>query len=335
MPENDSFTPPRWLRPAFAQTVFASARVRAVGVNPMVQASRELIVTSRDGVRLKGFLSAKPCPSRGLVVLLHGWEGSSDSTYILHTGKFLFENGYSVFRLNFRDHGDTHHLNEGMFRAVMLDEVADAVRYACSLAQGSPCFLMGFSLGGNFALRIARRCAVDPIERLHHVMAISPVIDPSRATDAIDKSPLLRAYFLRKWRRSLLRKQELFPHLYDFTWIVRQKTVRSMTDALFETYRPGYGTEEYFRAYAVADRDLEGVILPTTIVMAEDDPAIPAGDFERLVLGPGVTLVMHEFGGHNGFLEGVFSPTWYEKKALTLFSESPADAWRPPGTLRP
>jgi predicted alpha/beta-fold hydrolase len=29
---------------------------------------------------------------------------------------------------------------------------------------------------------------------------------------------------------------------------------------------------------------------------------------------------MHEYGGHNGFLEGVLAATWYEKKALELFS---------------
>jgi hypothetical protein len=32
---------------------------------------------------------------------------------------------------------------------------------------------------------------------------------------------------------------------------------------------------------------------------------------------------MHDFGGHNGFLEGVFRPTWYERYVDGVFSSAP------------
>jgi hypothetical protein len=257
------------------------------------------------------------------VILLHGWEGSAESTYILHSGRFFYEKGFSVFRLNYRDHGNTHHLNEGSFRAIMLDEVFNAVEKAADLTGSAPCLLMGFSLGGNFALRLARRCTEKPIANLRRIMSVSPVINPGRATDAIDRSWLLRSYFLKKWRRSLALKQECFPHLYDFTGITTKDTIRSLTDALFERYNIGFDTESYFREYAIDKDALEKVSTPTTIVTARDDPAIPADDFTGLRLSPHVRLIMHEYGGHNGFLEGVFAPTWYEKKALELFPGRP------------
>lgn len=321
MAENDTFIPPRHLRGRYTQTVLASARIRTLGRNPMRDAARELIIDAGDGVRLQGFYSPRAGGSRaGLVILLHGWEGSAESTYILHAGRFFYEQGFCVFRLNYRDHGNTHHLNEGIFRAIMLDEVFNAVNYASTLAGSVPCFLVGFSLGGNFALRIARRCTDRPIENLRHIVSVSPVVDPGRATDAIDGSPLLRYYFLKKWRRSLSLKQECFPGLYDFTDIVRHTSIRSMTDALFEKYNIGYDTESYFREYAIGPDTLATVRVPTTIVTARDDPAIPADDFPGLRLSPCTRLIMHDYGGHNGFLEGVFGPTWYEKKALGLFS---------------
>lgn len=286
----------------------------------MANAAREVVVRTGGGVRLKGLYSPLDGRAGGLVILLHGWEGGASSTYMLHTGRFFFLSGFSVFRLNFRDHGDTHHLNEGMFRAVLLDEVFEAVRHAASLAGRLPCFLVGFSLGGNFALRIGKRLAAHPIEGLRHIVAVSPLIDPSSATDAIDNSPLLRAYFLKKWRRSLLRKQRLFPHLYDFSAVMCHKTIRSMTEALLRIYRTGYDAESYFGAYKVGDHDLERLGAPTTIIASLDDPAIPAKDFSGLSLGAEVELIMLRKGGHNGFLEGVFAPTWYEKKALDIFS---------------
>ena len=149
-------------------------------------------------------------------MLLHGWEGSSNSAYILSTGKFLFKHGYSVFRLNYRDHGDSQHLNPGLFYAVLLDEVFNAVQQVSEYEGELPFYLAGFSMGGNFALRIARKCAESPIDNLSHIISISPVLDPEKSTCAIDDVSLLRKYFRKKWSRSLQKKQQLFPELYDF-----------------------------------------------------------------------------------------------------------------------
>jgi len=87
------------------------------------------------------------------MVLLHGWEGRSESTYIQLLADTLYRQGVSIARLNFRDHGNTHHLNRGLFHSCRLDEVADAVRAVQDQWQPQQLFLAGFSLGGNFAIR--------------------------------------------------------------------------------------------------------------------------------------------------------------------------------------
>ncbi|HVN70423.1 MAG TPA: alpha/beta fold hydrolase [Desulfomonilia bacterium] len=323
MSAESGFIPPRYLQGPYTQTILASAKIRAAGRNPMRDAACEMIINAGDGVRLQGFFS--PQSERvplGLVIMLHGWEGSAGSTYVLHAGRYFYELGYNVFRLNFRDHGDTHHLNEGVFYAILLDEVFNAVAKASNLPGGERTFLMGFSLGGNFALRIGRKCSEHPIMTLRHIVAISPVLDPSRATDAIDRSPLLRWYFLKKWRRSLALNQELYPHLYDFRGIMELETLRAVTDALLKKYTIFKDSEEYFRGYAVTKDALKSLSIPTSIVASSDDPAIPADEFPHLVLHPSTRLFMHTFGGHNGFLYGVFKPTWYEKYATGVFAAS-------------
>ena len=110
----------------------------------------------------------------------------------------LIDAGVDVFRLNFRDHGPSHHLNTGIFYAVLLDEVFDAVSQICAAQYPAPTFLAGFSLGGNFALRIARRCATHPIPGLAQVVGISPVLDPYKTTDHIDNNRFILKYFLKK-----------------------------------------------------------------------------------------------------------------------------------------
>lgn len=314
------FNPPFFLKPTGVQTTLASAGLRALGKNRMVEAARQTILTTVEGVRLLGYTSRQPTPhKKGLVVLLHGWEGSSNSTYIRTTGRFLFNQGFDVFRLNLRDHGPSHHLNTGIFYAVMLDEVFDAVRQISEKESPSPVFLAGFSLGGNFALRIARKCVTQPIHGLKQIVSISPVLDPDKATDRIDDHRFIQGYFLKKWRRSLSIKQGLYPDRYDFSAIMAIENIREMTERLLEGYSSFDSAEKYFNRYTLINDYLCGIKVPTTIITAKDDPIIPVEDFYDLTLSDATCLFTHPYGGHNGFLQGWRLNGWYEEVMADLF----------------
>lgn len=316
----ESFRPARYLRNGQVQTVLASSPFRAWGKNPMRSAAREMILTTVQGVRLLGSYSTQHGgKARGLVVLLHGWEGSADSTYILRTGNFLYRHGYDIFRLNFRDHGDSQHLNRGIFYAVLLEEVFQAVRQVCRMAAEQAVFLVGFSLGGNFALRIARRTLQAPIDNLGHVVAISPVLNPAESTRCLDQNVLIRKYFLKKWRRSLHKKQLLFPDLYDFTDILALGTIQAMTERLLDQYSDFNSAAEYFQAYSILKDAVHDLPVDATIVSAEDDPIIPVEDFYQLELNEHTRLVVTSWGGHNGFIDGFFLESWYERKLADMF----------------
>ena len=150
-------------------------------------------------------------------------------------------------------------------------------------------------------------------------MAVSPVVDPARSSRAIDNSGLLRWYFLKKWRRSLRKKQALYPNLYDFSSLLPIKTVIGLTEALIRASGIYASMEEYFRGYTITGSVLEEAPVPTTILISRDDPAIPAGDFTGLRLAPHGKLIIHYYGGHNGFLSSLLGATWYEEKMIELF----------------
>ncbi len=315
----DNFIPPFYLKSTSIQTLLASSMMRTWGLNPLLQVAKEAILNPIEDVKLQGFYSSQPNGrAKGVVMLLHGWEGSINSAYILHTGRYLFENGFSVFRLNFRDHGHTHHLNPGLFYAVLLDEVFGAVQQAAAYESGLPFYLVGFSLGGNFVLRIARKCAEQPIGNLKHVISVSPALDPEKSTKAIDKNPILRNYFRGDWSRSLLKKQTCFPKLYDFREVVKRKTIMEMTDLLIERYSEFESSSDYFQHYAVLGNALENLTVPTTIITAQDDPIIPVEDFYDLKLSSTTDLIIHRYGGHNGFIQTLSGKAWYEKKIIDL-----------------
>ncbi len=277
----------------------------------MEETAQSMILDCEDGVRLKGSFS-RHLDEKALIILLHGWEGSEDSTYVVSCGRHLYDQGASVFRLNYRDHGDTHALNEGVFYSTLFNEVFDAVKQAASLAPDKPVYIAGFSLGGNFSLRIARSLRDLSIKNLQHIFAISPVIDPWAAAPLVDKNLLYRHYFLKKWTASLKKKQALFPHLYDFREVLSEKKVLSITEKLIPKYSDYPNMESYFNAYRVDPHDLMSCPVPISMITAEDDGMIPAADIMGLKINDNARRIIHKHGGHNGFFQSLKGPTWYD-----------------------
>jgi len=287
----------------------------------MRDAAIEHIIECRDGIRLLGSYSKHP-KSKGLMVLLHGWEGSQDSTYVLCCARYLYDHGYSVFRLNFRDHGDSHHLNEGLFHGPQFDEVMDGVRYACGL-EDAPAYVTGFSLGGNFALRVVRAAKTAPIDNLAHVFAICPVINPLKASPIGDENPLIRRYFVKKLGKSLAKKQALYPHIYDFSEALKQKTIMGISTRLIEDYLTEFPDKESFlNAYRIWPDDLADAQTPFTIITSLDDPVVPAEHLNEISISSHGRIMRLKYGGHNGFFDSLTGPTWYDRYIVSVLETS-------------
>lgn len=317
----DKFSPKAWIRNPQLQTILGSLKIRAKGMNPMVECSEEIIIDSGNGVRLRGHHSCQPQKrARGLVLLLHGWEGSSDSAYILSTGKYLFRD-YDIFRLNLRDHGDSQHLNEGLFNSSLIEEVFNATQKISLLSKGSPLYIIGFSLGGNFALRLALWHSISKIINLKHVVCISPVLDPCKSCIATDNNSLIRNYFLKKWRTSLYKKQKLFPEIYDFSNIESLRTIMELTEAFVPTYTKFKDINSYFESYTLLDDVFLKINIPVTIITSKDDPIIPVEDFYNLRRNDMMRLLIQPYGGHNGFVDFFPFTCWYERRIYDLLNE--------------
>lgn len=264
-------------------------------------------VDSERAVRLLGYytpgrgLAGAPGKPRGLVMLLHGWEGDSHSAYNLVMGSALVRAGYDVVRLNMRDHGPTHHLNQGIFYATLIQEVHAATRQVGLLAAGRPLYLIGASLGGNFVVRMALRHARDPIPNLRRAIAVNPVLNPQRTCSLLDDHRILRPYFRNCWLESLRKKQALFPTLYDFAPLASIPTIREMSDWLIKEMGPYSDVDEYLDAYSVQPREISDLSAPVSILTAANDPLIPPVDIAALPPHPLLQVRVLPFGGHVGY----------------------------------
>ena len=317
---------PHWpLRHANVQSALASFKPRnwPRRAHPMARAAREHVLDCGDGVRLMGLHSPQPAgvAPKGLAILIHGWEGSHDSVYLFSISCTLFEAGYNVFRLNLSDHGGTHALNEELFHSARIAEVLGAVRAIEKVDPTRPQFVVGFSLGGNFALRVGLRGAEAGVKPELSV-GICPSINPGATLRALDAGPrLFHRYFIKKWRRTLAAKAAAWPQRYDFRNEMAMTNFVEITRRFVERYTE-YGTlEKYLAAYTLPAAMLREAKAPLAIISAQDDPVVPFADFAGIEDRPGLRFLAPKYGGHCGFVESLRLKSWAEHRVLELFDQ--------------
>ena len=303
----DSFSPAIGLRSTHTQSMINSSAFRRRIVRKrskaMLDAEQDWILDGGDGVRLLGHYSPQTGESKGLVVLFHGWEGSSRSNYIVAAGGMLYNRGFDVFRLNFRDHGESHHMNRGLFHSCRLAEVMHALQDIQQRTDAKNWALSGYSLGGNFALRVAMAAPGAGLS-LRQVVAVCPVVSPSNALKAMEDNPSwYEKYFIRKWTKSIRLKQALFPDDCEYHEWHKLGNLRERTGYLATRHYEFDSLEQYFDGYSIAGDRLKKVNIATTILTSEDDMVVPVSDFVDLPDNENIELLVARYGGHCAFLK--------------------------------
>ena len=310
---------PRHLRNAHLQTVLNSQgprKLRARYIQKRLQ-SESLILQAEDGTRLLAELDRAANGRSKLVILLHGWEGCSRSSYMVTTATSLLAKGFDVLRVNLRDHGGSHHLNRDLFNSTRSPEVASALQNFMANHTYDHVFLAGFSLGASFALRIAADSGTEI--GLDASIAVCPPTDPAHAMDALNNGFFAyERYFFRRWYRSLQYKLQHFPEL-DYG--AELATAKSLDDLnrIFIPQHTIYGNvDDYFAAYALVGDRLSALAMPAYLIAAEDDPIIPVDDLKRIDPVENLKIEIYRHGGHCGFIENLAAHSWVEGRIVQI-----------------
>ncbi len=316
------FRPPPLLRSRHVQTIFATSGPRRLLRRKTWRAlrrrAREVILDAGEGVRLSGLLSRHEDRPRDLVTLIHGWEGSGNSLYVLSLAGHLFNQGFDVFRLHLRDHGKSHALNREPFTCTRLGEAVAALAAIDRQCAHPRHFLVGFSLGGNFSLRMALHAPAAGVA-LAKVVAICPVILPHLTMEDLEAGFFLyHAYFLHKWKRSLRRKLALFPDLGYGEALRARHSLRSMNEYFVPHLTEFEKPIDYFMGYTIADDVLSGLAVPSHIIAAADDPVIDIRHLDRLARPPCLSVEITPHGGHCGFIKNFRMASWADERICEI-----------------
>jgi predicted alpha/beta-fold hydrolase len=254
--------------------------------------------------------------ARAQIILLHGLEGSADAGYLASFSQSALERGFGVHRLNMRTCGGTENACETMYHSGLTSDpqfVAREIAARC----GCPLFLVGFSLGGNVALKLAGELGESRL--FQGVIAVSTPIDLARCVREIDRPAnfLYARRFLDRLRSRVRRKSRISPELYSPNGLDQVKSIWEFDDR-FTAPLFGFGTAANYYATQSAQNFLDAIRIPTLVITAQDDPLVPFEIYQREVFrtNPALTLIASEHGGHLGFLSRKRPRFWLDEFAL-------------------
>lgn len=317
----NAFQPSHVFKNRHVQSILSSAGPRKIfarrRARQLLNDATKHILDCGDGIRLQGEYSEKPGNNKGLVVMIHGWLGSKNSAYVLSASSHLYQQGYNIFRLNLRDHGHSYHLNKEVFDSGDISEVLNAIVQIQQKFPHDKHFLTGFSLGGNFALRVAVLAPQYNIN-LDRVIAVCPVINPFTTNRNIQDSFIYHGFLYKQWQRILVEKLKHFP---DHTYGKKLKqcvTINALIHHLIPTNSNYSNFEEYLSAYAVNGDYLKDLAVPAHIISSKDDPIINVDHLQEISSNANLSIEVTEFGGHCGYIEGLSMRSWVDGRLLQL-----------------
>jgi uncharacterized protein len=259
-------------------------------------------------------------PDAPLVLILHGLEGTTRRRYMTTTYRALLGAGLRPVALSFRGCSGEPNWTA---RAYHSGETQD-VRLVLELLRerfGGPIGLVGYSLGGNVALKLVGEMGEEALPLIGAAVALSVPFDLAAGADRIEKGFFGRFYthyFLSKLRRKVAEKRELLRDHCDPEAGIRARTVREFDDVVTAPVH-GFESAAHYYDRSSAAGFVAGIRVPTLVLHSRDDPFLPEDRIPVAAMdaNPAVTTVLTERGGHVAFVGGsVFRPDFWGERVL-------------------
>ena len=318
------FAPRRWLGNGHAMTVFTWARSRQFPDLPA--AEPRLFRTAPDTQVLAHCFWQPSRATAPTVLVLHGLEGSTEAHYMRGLAAKAWRRGWNAVLLNQRNCGGTDHLTPTLYHSGLTLDPREVIRTMAREDGVRAVGVIGYSLGGNLAVKLSGELdGTDPLP-VNGVVAVSPTIDLELCVRAIERRRNIPYHynFVRNLKRHLRRKARFWPDLYDLRRLASIWTIRQF-DEVYTAPAHGFqnAADYYHRASAL--RDIHRVATPTLILASADDPFVPPSQFRDPALAgnPHIGVGLQSSGGHCGFAGAPASADdgyWAETTAIEFLA---------------
>ena len=284
--------------------------------------------------------------SKGLVIIVHGLQSSSNSSLSVDLGKAYRNKGFDVACINFRSCSGMP--NDGM-RFYHLG-FTDDLKYLLSILNRGelkppPIYLSGFSLGANVVLKTLGELGPSAYRKfnIHGAAVGGAPLDNERNIHMVQRPGFNKLAYndslLKSMKKSLLAQLERFPDSKEaklrlsYNEIMETNEISGLETAVIAPLFGFRDNIDYYRKTNCVNF-LDNIQVPTFIIIAADDPFFDP-DFwpsekgcdsstGKKNLSP-VKMVRTEYGGHLGFM---FHQKQEDETDMTNISFMPAELAR-------
>ena len=258
--------------------------------------------------------------ARATIVAVHGLTASSDAPYMRRLAQSALLAGFDVVRLNVRNCGGTETLAPTLYHSgVTID-----LRRVIEQLAPEPVFVIGFSMGGNLALKLLGEWGEEAPPHLRGVCGISVPIQLGACSRRLGE-PHNRVYelrFLRALRKTFLLKQRLEPSRFNTLSVDGLRSIYDFDDRITA---PAFGfkdADDYY-AHASSAAYLDRIRRPALLIQAQDDPFIPREVYDDPAFdrNPHLSLLRTTHGGHVAFVAKGQPRFWATEQALNCSSK--------------
>lgn len=239
------------------------------------------------------------------IVTIHGLEGSSKSKYFIGITNKAYKQGYNVINVNLRNCGNTEKYCKNLYHAGISEDINELIDYLIHKKKLKELYLLGISMGGNIALKLAGEYGKKPPKELRGIIGLSPLIDLKAAGKHASKLAALiyRKPFMRFLHEKIEKKAKYYPE-YDITNLSKIKTFKEFDEAYCKYYGKGFSNAQEYYNTAAAKPYMKHIHIPTLIIQSEDDPLIPLRPLKEVLSekNPHIIALVTKKGGHVGFI---------------------------------
>ncbi len=303
--QTNNFKPAWWLRDAHLQTLWPALLRRPI---KNLELKRERIeLPDGDFIDLDWTEGSGP-----IVILLHGLEGSIDSSYAKGMLRALQNNHCRGVFLNFRGcSGEANRLSRA-YHSGETNDLNTIVHLLKAREPTTPLAAVGFSLGGNVLLKwLGETKKENPLKA---AVAISVPFELHKAILRVNRgfSRIYQWHLLKCLQKKMKLKSvstEQFGSLRDF-------------DDHITAPLHGFKDSNDYYIRCSSRQFVPHIAVPTLLLQAKDDPFMTEDVVPTLQeLPPHVTLEISEYGGHVGFVSGHFpwNPIYWLESRVPAF----------------
>jgi predicted alpha/beta-fold hydrolase len=318
-----TFEPSLGLSNAHLQTILPKYFL----LSPRFEYVNERITTpDHDFIDLAWAMPAIAKNARGLAILFHGLEGSSDSHYIKHLIESLLAANIGSVVMHFRGCSTEPNLTPKAYHSGATYDPEFIVPLVKNRYPHLPLFGVGFSLGGNMLMKLMANCNELPMEAS---VCISAPLNLAASSASINHgfSNVYQRHLMKSMKSNLLAKMKVVDMSKSLEvsteQISKMQTFLEFDNHITAALHGFRNAQDYYERCSALP-DLPKIKKPTLIIHAQDDPFMDSRVIPTpCLINENVAYELSPHGGHVGFLNTLVGKErlWLPTRITNFISE--------------